>query len=81
MTASPDPTDLPLATHALVLGADIQVDQRATYTHEYRGHGDRADAVDVNPYDGTGPYRKAQRAYLAAWARRTIERPEVTPRP
>lgn len=66
--------DLPLYTHTYVLGADIGVAQRACHLHKYRGHTSRKTAVSVDPYVGKRPQQRC-RTYLAAWARRTIERP------
>jgi hypothetical protein len=68
-------TDLPLSTHELVLGADIDVWHRATETHDYPGHLTRESSVRVHAYGGGRANRGLCRRYLAAWARRTIERP------
>lgn len=68
--------DLPIYTHTYVLGADIGVAQRSCHKHVYRGHRLRDDAVEVDPYVGKITQQRS-RNYLAAWARRTIERPEM----
>lgn len=69
--------NIPIYTHTYVLGADIGVDQRACHTHDYRGR-TRETAVSVEPYVGKR-HQQPCRTYLAAWARRTIERPNVLP--
>lgn len=65
-----DADDLPLSTHHLVLGADVHVKQRATHTHDYART--REKSVRVEPYTGKPFTQQRQRAYLAAWARRTL---------
>lgn len=75
MSADADPDDLPLLTHEQVLGADIAVSQRDCERGEYMGHNTRERSVEVRAYTA-GPGQDACRRYLAAWARRTIGRPE-----
>lgn len=66
--------ELPMHTHAYVLGAAIGVAQRDCHRHEYQGHRTRETAVKVDAYEGR-IHQQRSRKYLAAWARRTIERP------
>jgi hypothetical protein len=68
-----DPSDLPIYTHTYVLGADIGVAQRDTHRHEYSGHRSRESAVSVEAYQGERRQQPCRR-YVAAWARRTIEK-------
>lgn len=72
-----DPKDLPILTHEFVLGANIAVSQRDTERGEYTGATTRERAVTVDPYYGQIT-RTRSRHYIAAWARRTIERPEMS---
>ena len=76
MNSDSDVSDLPLATHTHVLGADIAVAQRDCHRHEYSGHRTRETAVRIDPFTGKIT-QQSQRRYIAAWARRTIERPTM----
>ena len=69
---SVDPEDLPLSTREPVLGAHIDVKQRDTYTHEYKGHTTRESAVDVEPMGERALVDQRDRKYLAKWARRNL---------
>lgn len=66
-----DLSDIPLSTYESVLGAEIRVNQRATITHEYPGHGTRETAVRIYPALDWH-YLSRNRRYIAAWARRTL---------